>query len=59
MAARLQSATTSAKPALLRMDYDAGHGVSSTKKQGFAELADQFSFLLCQFNDPAFQPVIT
>lgn len=59
MAARLQSATTSGKPTLLRVDYDAGHGVGSTNKQRFAELADQFSFLLWQFNDPAFQPVTT
>lgn len=59
MAARLRAATTSGKPILLRVDYDAGHGVGSTKRQRFAELADQFSFLLWQLNDPLFQTVAT
>jgi len=33
MAARLQAASTSGKPVLLRVDYEAGHGVGSTEKQ--------------------------
>jgi len=33
MAARLQAATSSGKPVLLRVDYDAGHGIGSTKTQ--------------------------
>ncbi len=48
MAARLQAATTSGKPILLRIEYDAGHGLGSTKSQLEAELADQFAFLLWQ-----------
>ena len=48
MAARLQAATTSGKPVLLRIDYDAGHGIGSTKKQGYEERADTFAFLLWQ-----------
>jgi hypothetical protein len=28
------------RPALLRIDYDAGHGFGSTKKQRYEELAD-------------------
>ena len=32
MAARLQAASTSGKPILLRIDFDAGHGFGSTKK---------------------------
>jgi prolyl oligopeptidase len=48
MAARLQAATTSGKPVLLRVDYDAGHGQGSTKKQGYEERADVFAFLLWQ-----------
>ncbi len=59
MAARLQAANVSvrdAKPVLLRLDYDAGHGVGSTKSQRNAELADIYSFLLWQFKDPEFQP---
>jgi prolyl oligopeptidase len=58
MTARLQAATASARPVLLRIDYAAGHGASfgATKEQALAQLADQWSFLLWQFGDPAFQP---
>jgi prolyl oligopeptidase len=56
MAARLQAATSSGKPALLRIDYDAGHGLGSTKKQGYEERADEIAFLLWQFGVQGFQP---
>ena len=56
MAARLQAATTSGKPVLLRVDYDAGHGIGSTKAQQDADAADEWSFLLWQFGEPDFQP---
>ncbi len=56
MSARLQAATSSNRPVLLRVDYDAGHGIGSTKSQINAETADQWSFLLWQFGDPGFQP---
>ena len=56
MTARLQAASTSGKPILLRVDYDAGHGIGSTKSQGIDEMADEWSFLLWQFGDKAFQP---
>ncbi len=62
MAARLNAANASvndAKPVLLRLDYDAGHGVGSSRNQRNAETADVFSFLLWQFGDPAFQPTPT
>ncbi|HYD78852.1 MAG TPA: prolyl oligopeptidase family serine peptidase [Paucimonas sp.] len=55
-AARLQTATGSGKPVLLRIDYDAGHGRGSTKAQTIAETADVWSFFLWQMGDPAFQP---
>jgi prolyl oligopeptidase len=56
MAARVQAATSSGRPVLLRIDYDAGHGMGSTKSQ-LAELtADEWSFALWQFGDPEFQP---
>jgi prolyl oligopeptidase len=56
MTARLQSATSSGKPILLRVDYDAGHGgIGATKKQHSVLLTDQFSFLLWQLGDPDFQ----
>lgn len=60
MAARLQAAINhlaDANPVLLRLDYDAGHGVGSTRNQRNAELADVYSFLLWQFKEPGFQPV--
>lgn len=44
MAARLQAATSSGKPVLLRIDYDAGHGIGSTKQQRNEELADVMAF---------------
>ncbi len=56
MTARLQAATSSGKPILLRVDYDAGHGFGSGKLQRSKLLADEMSFLLWQFGDPDFQP---
>ena len=56
MAARLQAATASGKPILLRVDYDAGHGIGSTKTQREQELADEMSFSLWQFGTPGYQP---
>ena len=56
MAARLQAATASGKPILLRVDYEAGHGIGSTKKQGEELTVDGWSFLLWQFGSPGFQP---
>jgi prolyl oligopeptidase len=56
MAARLQAATSSGKPVLLRVDYDAGHGIGSTKTQVEEMLADEWSFVLWQFGVPEFQP---
>ena len=56
MTARLQAATSSKKPVLLRVDYDAGHGMGSTRAQHDLEFADEMSFLLWQDGDAAFQP---
>jgi prolyl oligopeptidase len=59
MAARLSAATqglTEAKPILLRLDYDAGHGVGSSRNQRNSELADVYAFMLWQFGEPGFQP---
>jgi prolyl oligopeptidase len=49
-AARLQTASTSGRPILLRLDGQAGHGVGSTAKQGYSKQADIYSFLLSQFD---------
>jgi prolyl oligopeptidase len=51
----LQAATTSGKPVLLRVDYEAGHGIGTTKKQNEEQRADTTSFLLWQFGLPGFQ----
>ena len=56
MTARLQADTTSGKPVLLRVDYDAGHGMGSTKSQRDDELADELAFLLWQLGLPSYQP---
>ena len=37
--------TTSGKPILLRVDFDAGHGVGSTRAQQDREAADTYAFL--------------
>ncbi|WP_211443129.1 prolyl oligopeptidase family serine peptidase [Collimonas humicola] len=47
-AARLQAATSSGKPVLLRLDMQAGHGIGSTATQRYALSADIYSFLLWQ-----------
>lgn len=56
MAARLQAATSSGKPVLLRIDYDAGHGMGSTKPQTEQLTADTYAFCLWQFGVAEFQP---
>ncbi|MFO0009162.1 MAG: prolyl oligopeptidase family serine peptidase, partial [Betaproteobacteria bacterium] len=51
-AARLQAvaaAVPDSRPVLLRLDWQAGHGVGDTKAQGQAERADVLAFLLWQF----------
>src|SRR6201996_2583899 len=56
MAARLQAASASGKPVLLRMDFDAGHGPGATRTQLQEQVADKWSFMLWQFGDARFQP---
>ena len=59
MAARLQAATASGKPVLLRVDYEAGHGFASTKTQEQEEAADIMSFLLWQLGAARIPAAIT
>ncbi|HXE61945.1 MAG TPA: prolyl oligopeptidase family serine peptidase [Bryobacteraceae bacterium] len=56
MTARLQAATSSTKPILLRVDYQAGHGYGSTRDQIEKLWADVYSFLFWQMGEPDFQP---
>jgi prolyl oligopeptidase len=58
MTARLQAATSSGKPVLLRVDYGGGHGlIGATRQQVQEGRADSWSFLLWQLGDPEFQPM--
>jgi prolyl oligopeptidase len=56
MAARLQAASASGKPVLLRVDFDAGHGYGSTKSSQYELRTDVFAFLLWQAGVKGFQP---
>ncbi len=53
-AARLLAASSSGKPVLLRLDYDSGHGIGSTKAQVLDERADLFAFTLWQMGVPGY-----
>jgi prolyl oligopeptidase len=58
--ARLQGATTSGRPILLRVDYDAGHGfLAASRTQSEELLTDEYAFLLWQCGDPAFATIPT
>jgi prolyl oligopeptidase len=58
MTARLQAATSSGKPILLRVDYDAGHGMGSTKSQRDTEYADDIAFLFWQLGVKGYAPTV-
>ena len=57
MTARLQAATGSGKPVLLKVDYGGGHGIGTGATAVQESLADTYSFLLWQFGVPEFQPL--
>lgn len=48
MTAALQAATSSGRPVLLRVDYDAGHGTGLSRQQGAERSADTYAFLFSQ-----------
>jgi prolyl oligopeptidase len=56
MAARLRAATSSGRPVLFRVEFDAGHGIGSTIAQRDAERADEYAFLLWRLGVPGYQP---
>lgn len=56
MAARVQAASASGRPVLLRIDYGAGHGIGSSRSQRAELLADLWAFSLWQMGDTQFQP---
>jgi prolyl oligopeptidase len=55
-AARLQAATASGRPVLLRVDMDGGHGFGGTRSQRIEQIADVWSFFLAAMNEPGFTP---
>ncbi len=55
-AARMAASTTSGEPVLLRIDFDAGHGMGSTRNQLDEVWTDIFSFALWQAGRPEFAP---
>jgi prolyl oligopeptidase len=53
--AKLQRSTTSGKPVLLRVDFDAGHGLLGASRQQARDVTtDTDAFLFWQLGDPAF-----
>jgi prolyl oligopeptidase len=56
MTARLQAASSSHRPILLRVDFDAGHGIGSTRAQQDREATDTYAFLLWQTGVKGYQP---
>ncbi len=56
MTARLQAATSSGKPVILRVDFDAGHGIGSTRAQQDREAVDTYAFLLWRTGVKGYQP---
>lgn len=55
-AARLQAASSSGRPVLLRLDTQAGHGIGSTATQRQAVVADAWAFLLWQMGKTSLTP---
>jgi prolyl oligopeptidase len=56
MTAHLQAANPHGRPVLLLVDFDAGHGIGSTKSQRDRELADQMAFFYWQIGKRGYQP---
>jgi len=56
--ARLRHASSSGRPVIMRVDYDAGHGfLAASREQAVALKTDELSFLLWQTGSPAFAGV--
>jgi prolyl oligopeptidase len=56
LVARLQAATASGKPVLLRVDWGSGHFGGTTTGDQETQVADSFSFMLWQMDVAGFQP---
>jgi prolyl oligopeptidase len=58
MAARFEASTTSGRPILFRVNYDAGHGITDTVAQQVSDWTDIFTFFYWNFGDSNFQPTV-
>lgn len=56
MTARLQAANASSNPILLRVDFDAGHGIGSNRTQALKLAADEYTFLGWRLGMDGFMP---
>lgn len=56
MVARLRAADPEGGPFLLRVTFDAGHGLGSTREQADSEWGDIFAFVLWRAGKAGFQP---
>ena len=54
-ATRFIATNPQGKPVLMRLEYDAGHGVGATRTQAQQRTADRWAFFLWQAGVPAFQ----
>jgi prolyl oligopeptidase len=54
-AARLQAVNVSSKPILLKVNYEAGHGIGDTRMIYYQDMADRLSFAFWQTGHPDFQ----
>jgi len=59
MTARLQAANASTNPILLRVDFDAGHGIGSNRTQALKLAADEYTFLGWRLGMDGFTPTAT
>jgi prolyl oligopeptidase len=55
-ATRFRAANPAGQPVLMRLEYDAGHGVGSTRTQAQQRTADRWAFFLWHAGVPEFQP---
>ena len=53
---RFAAANPAGKPVLMRLEYDAGHGVGSTRIQAQRRTADRWAFFLWHAGAPEFRP---
>ena len=58
MTARLQQANASQNPILLRVDFDAGHGLGSDRNQALQLKADEYTFLGWRLGLKGFAPAV-